>query len=337
MARPKKELPSRSAIVPAVVRRVRSLGLDVDALSWRFALPGDAAERDEVRAPAGAADELMQVVVQSTGEDDVALRVAGGIDGRAAKLVDLLVRSGATVRAGAATLARAVRLLQEGLEASLEEERGEGARFVLRTPRRPRGLGRHVHEVALAHAIDRLRQGAGEVAVGRAWFSHPRPARIDALLAFFGTHDLSFGCEDSGFSLPRASLDLLMPAADTRTIDAIRPLVDAEINARPEAVAFAERVAAHVRNALPGGADVAEVAEAMHMSPRTLQRRLEDEETRFGEVLDRARLERAQELLADPDVALIDVAFRLGFSDLATFSRAFKRWTGMPPGQWRRS
>jgi AraC-like DNA-binding protein len=34
---------------------------------------------------------------------------------------------------------------------------------------------------------------------------------------------------------------------------------------------------------------------------------------------------------------LADVAFQLGFSDLATFTRAFKRWTGMPPGQWRRS
>jgi AraC-like DNA-binding protein len=87
---------------------------------------------------------------------------------------------------------------------------------------------------------------------------------------------------------------------------------------------------------LPAGADAAEVAETMHMSVRTLQRRLEEEGTRFGAVLDRARLELARTALSNPSATLTEVAFRLGFGDLATFSRAFKRWTGMPPGQWRR-
>jgi AraC-like DNA-binding protein len=73
------------------------------------------------------------------------------------------------------------------------------------------------------------------------------------------------------------------------------------------------------------------------MSPRTLQRRLELEGTTFSEVLDRARLEAARGLLADRDLPLAKVSARLGFSDVATFSRAFKRWTGMPPGQWRLS
>ncbi len=72
------------------------------------------------------------------------------------------------------------------------------------------------------------------------------------------------------------------------------------------------------------------------MSARTLQRRLEEEGTRFSEVLDRVRLEAARAALSDPDTTLTDVAYRLGFGDLATFSRAFKRWTGKPPGQWRR-
>ncbi len=73
------------------------------------------------------------------------------------------------------------------------------------------------------------------------------------------------------------------------------------------------------------------------MSARTLQRRLEQEQTRFTEVLDGARLAVARRLLGDSTIQLTDVAFRLGFADLATFSRAFKRWTGKPPGQWRRS
>jgi AraC-like DNA-binding protein len=208
---------------------------------------------------------------------------------------------------------------------------------VIRTPRRPRGIGRHTHELALAYALLQVRAGADDVPVASVWFAHARPPEIAPLCAFFGTGDLAFGCEDSGFALAPGALDRAMRLADARTVEAVAPLVDAEIAARPRSASLAARVAAHVASSLPGGTDVGEVARAMHMSARTLQRRLEQEQTRFSEVLDDARLAVARRLLADPGVTLADVAFRLGFADLATFSRAFKRWTGQPPGQWRRS
>lgn len=75
---------------------------------------------------------------------------------------------------------------------------------------------------------------------------------------------------------------------------------------------------------------------ALRMSPRTLQRRLEDEGLRLSALIDDVRAQAARRHLEDPRIPLIDVAFRLGFSDLATFSRAFRRWTGMPPGAYRR-
>jgi AraC-like DNA-binding protein len=221
------------------------------------------------------------------------------------------------------------------LEAQLTE--GGEARWILRTPRRPRGVGRHLHELALAYAILHLRAGADSVALTRVWFGHPRPSDVGALRAFFGTNDLTFGCEDSGFAFPEAALDRAMRFADARTVETIAPLIDEEVAARRKLASFADRVAAHVAASLPAGTDVGDVARAMHMSARTLQRRLEQEHTSFSDLLDRARLDVARRLLADPAVALTDVAFRLGFADLATFSRAFKRWTGMPPGQWRRS
>jgi AraC-like DNA-binding protein len=155
--------------------------------------------------------------------------------------------------------------------------------------------------------------------------------------AFFGTDDLAFGGEDSGFAVARGELERPMRLADPRTVETIAPLVDAELGSRPRGASLSARVAAHLATALPDGVDVGDVARAMHMSSRTLQRRLEQEQTRFTEVLDRARLDLARRLLGDPSVGLTDVAFRLGFADLATFSRAFKRWTGKPPGQWRRS
>jgi AraC-like DNA-binding protein len=169
------------------------------------------------------------------------------------------------------------------------------------------------------------------------WFAHPRPADLDPLRTFFGAGDIAFGCEDSGFAIARADLDRAMRLADPRAVETLAPLVDAEVAARPSQASFAARVEAHLASSLPEAADVGNVAGAMRMSARTLQRRLEQEQTRFTEVLDRARLQVARRLLANSGVTLTEVAFRLGFADLATFSRAFKRWTGQPPGQWRRS
>jgi AraC-like DNA-binding protein len=336
MARPSKELPSRSSLVPAIVRHAAARGMDVEALALRFGLTDDVAACEEATTAADVADELLRTVARVAGEPDVALRVATELTSRPLTLGELAVKASATVRDGLVRLARWVPLLHEGLEAFLEEDVDEG-RWVLRTPRRPRGAGRFVHELALAHTLHQVRAGAEDVRPSRVWFTHARPPELSPTRAFFGTSDLAFGCEDSGFALARGELELPMRLADARTVHTLTPLLEAELGARTRGVSLTERVAKHLAASLPEATDVAEVARAMHMGARTLQRRLEQEQTRFTEVLDQARLEVARRLLGDPAIALTDVAFRLGFADLATFSRAFKRWTGKPPGQWRRS
>jgi AraC-like DNA-binding protein len=336
MARPSKEPPSRSAIVPAVVRYAAARGVDVEMLALRFALPPDVARRDEVIVGFAVPEELLQSVSRAVGEDDVALRIAPELTSRRETLVGLTVRAMTDRRQALAAVARWVPLLQEGLEASLVEDAREG-RFVLRTPRRPRGAGRFVQELVLARALHLLRNGQESTAMARLWFAHARPSGLGAITRWFGTEAVAFGCEDSGFAFPVEDLARPMPQADPRTVEAVGPLLDAELGSYPRSASLSDRVAAHLASSLPGSTDVGEVAAALHMSGRTLQRRLEQEGTRFGEVLDRARLDLARRLLADPSRTLTDVAYRLGFADLATFSRAFRRWTGQPPGQWRRS
>jgi AraC-like DNA-binding protein len=337
MARPSKEPPSLSSLVPAIVRHARGRGLDLEGLGWRFGLPPDAADREDLLAPADTANELLQLVARNTGEDDVALRVASELTANRLRLVELVVRASATLRDALGSLARWAPLIHDGFEGSLKEE-GDDARWTLATPRRPRGLGRFVHELALAHALLQSKATqSGALCPSRVWFAHPRPSSLSALHAFFGTSDLAFGCADSGFALARTLLDRPIATADARTVEAIRPLVDSQLQQHPNAASLAHRVAIHVASALPRAADVREVARAMHMGGRTLQRQLEQEDTSFTRVLDEVRLERARQLLGDPALSVTDIAFRLGFADLATFSRAFKRWTGKPPGLWRRS
>jgi len=87
--------------------------------------------------------------------------------------------------------------------------------------------------------------------------------------------------------------------------------------------------------ALPNGAAVADVARALHVSVRTLQRRLTAAKTSYREELDQVRSELARQYLQDPTVAIAEVALLLGFADQSSFHRAFERWTGDPPGRWR--
>ena len=80
-----------------------------------------------------------------------------------------------------------------------------------------------------------------------------------------------------------------------------------------------------------------EAAASQNMSLRTFQRRLEDEGTRFRALLDQTRAERAESLLGDPACSLSEVGYYCGFSEQASFSRAFKRWTGQTPSDYRKA
>ncbi len=106
-----------------------------------------------------------------------------------------------------------------------------------------------------------------------------------------------------------------------------------------ELEALAPRFALRVRAALPspdgGCRSLVEVARAMHTSPRTLKRRLATEGTSFSAILEEARRLRAEQLLRS-DRGLDAIASELGYADAASFSRAFRRWTGRAPGAWRK-
>jgi AraC-like DNA-binding protein len=112
-------------------------------------------------------------------------------------------------------------------------------------------------------------------------------------------------------------------------------LLDLPITPRPD---FASRVRATIAGLIEGGTCcIEDVARELAVSARTLQRRLESEGTTFAEVYDETRRATAMEYLRNPRVAIKDAAFRVGFSEPSTFYRAFRRWTGATPADYRRS
>ena len=89
---------------------------------------------------------------------------------------------------------------------------------------------------------------------------------------------------------------------------------------------------------LPSGLPSDElIAKAVSMSTRSLRRRLSAEGTTYSQLLDAVRRELAERYIADTSRSLGEISYLLGFSELSSFSRAFKRWTGKIPGEYRRS
>lgn len=77
------------------------------------------------------------------------------------------------------------------------------------------------------------------------------------------------------------------------------------------------------------------ICESLHMSTQVVRRRLAEEGTSYQKIKDGVRSDLVKELLATPDVAISDIAERAGFTEPAALSRAFKKWTGLTPAQYR--
>jgi AraC-like DNA-binding protein len=99
---------------------------------------------------------------------------------------------------------------------------------------------------------------------------------------------------------------------------------------------FVERVRIAIQQKLTGRRpNIEDIADALHISSRTLQRRLQDEGSTFQRVLEEARHQLARHYLNNSVFELNEAAYLLGYEDGNSFVRAFRTWEGVPPARWR--
>jgi AraC-like DNA-binding protein len=84
-------------------------------------------------------------------------------------------------------------------------------------------------------------------------------------------------------------------------------------------------------------ASLEDVAQHLAMAPRSLRRRLDEEQTSFRNLVEAERKQLAVQLLEGTDMKLDEMALQLGYSDTASFTRAFRRWFNRAPGEYRRT
>jgi AraC-like DNA-binding protein len=116
----------------------------------------------------------------------------------------------------------------------------------------------------------------------------------------------------------------------------LAPQFEKELKQENEEESFADRVRSVVQQKLTGRRPpIEDIADALHISSRTLQRRLQDEGSNFQRVLEEARHQLARHYLNNSDLELNEAAYLLGYEDGNSFVRAFRGWEGIPPARWR--
>ncbi len=162
---------------------------------------------------------------------------------------------------------------------------------------------------------------------------HSAPKDTSIYFRYFGC-PVRFDADSDGLLISSAILDQPLPGRNRE----IAALVDQEAERVLDQLDrndLVERVEASVVERLPSGRIVsATIAKELKISNRTLHRQLRSEGTSFSAVLDRARHRLADAYLAE-NVPITQIAFSLGFSEHTSFTRAYKRWSGLTPSDAR--
>ena len=135
---------------------------------------------------------------------------------------------------------------------------------------------------------------------------------------------------------PKEALETPFTSHHPEMLELLTPGLEAALQARTAAESLAQQVRNLLVKSMGGKRPSLElVARQLGVSVRTLQRRLEDEETSYQRLLDEVRHRTARHLLSSTDLDTGEIAFVLGFDEVNSFTRAFQSWEGTSPGRWR--
>jgi AraC-like DNA-binding protein len=241
-----------------------------------------------------------------------------------------------TLRDGLERLVRYAKLVSTVLALNLVQSNGNyELRYQTRPPTRLRDAVAASVDAGLASVVLLCRVAAGDQ------FS-PREVRVkspdcscrDRFYAFFRC-PVTFECADPAIIFDESEIEEPLPSANAELARANEQIIT-EYLARFDRRSAAMMVRAKLIEQLPrGDATEASIANALHMSLRSLQRRLQAEGTSYKNLLDGMRRELAAQYMENSTLTINEITYLLGFSEPSNFSRAFKRWNGVPPSQYR--
>lgn len=313
---------------------LRALGVDPGSVLH----PSQVLELEvhETHAPTPR-DEWLGMLAQVAGrhdDPDLVLKIGAAFEVRHLGLAGYVLLSCATLGEVGEQMGRYYRLMGDVGSSRIHVE-GEWAEDVFEWP----------EQGAPPPALEQL-WAAATVTLGRwltdrtdlRWDAHfrlPRPANRQLYERLFGGR-IRFGCPQTKLVFPAQVLGLPIARANPELRERAEATALQEIRAQESEPEIVRRTRLLIGQHLASGrASLDSLAPLLGLSGRTLHRRLDECGCGFRELLDDVRRSRAERFLRHPSLPLAEIAFMLGYAEQSSFQHAFRRWTGLTPGEFR--
>ncbi|MGH8626752.1 MAG: AraC family transcriptional regulator [Gammaproteobacteria bacterium] len=326
-----REFTTISSWALLIAKALGSQGHDSRAIFRRAGLDPDRLYDANARYPVAGMQRLWAHAVQATQDPCFGLRVVKFWHPTTMHALGYAWMASQSLLDAFERTARYARVVSTAAKVSLEET-AEEFRFTLMHHVEVRD---EAIDASLAWMVKACRISAGaDFAPLRVTMRRPRPS-CDVVLARYFRAPIDYEAPQNVLSFDKAALRAPLPTGNPELERASHKVL-LDYLARLDRTEIFPQVRAKLVEQLPAGQTTAvSIANALHVSPRTLQRRLNEAGTTFNAVLEDTRRELAQWYLKQPDLAISEIAYLLGFSETGNFSRAFKRWTGASPRDYR--
>lgn len=298
--------------------------------------PGVLEEPDAM-VPMGSFFGLIEAGVAATGDQNLGLHIYQSIDFRDVGTFGYVILNSGRLADVLDASSRFYRLFQTDTDVRIEHD-GEDCRVIYSVTAPGMPYSRQDSEMSLMFIVQFIRRFAGEDwRPDAAYFQHPAPSDISEHKRLL-CDTLFFDQPENAMTFPSATLDVPIPRADGRLSRALQATMERLLAARRAETGdnFIRTLERSLMKALPAGVPGMDaIASDLAMSGRTLQRRLAEQKVNFKDLIEQLRREMSINYIRASDLSMTEIAYLLGYSDLRSFDRAFKRWTGDTPFQYR--
>ena len=322
------------SFVIAALEPVRARKLDVEALLAAVGLSPQLLKRPQARVSAKQYGELWRRIAIALDDEFF------GQDSRRMKAGSfaMLCHSVIHCRTLAQALERSLRfyrLILDDVGGALVREAG-GARIELRAREgAPNRVFAHETLLMLLHGVACWLVNRRIPILG-AQFAYPEPAHAAEYRLMYST-SLRFEAPCTAIAFDASYLELPVVQDERSVKEFLRCAPENIIVKYKNARSVGARIRRRLRQTLPGSVPAfASLARELHVTPATLRRRLHEEGTSYRAIKDELRRDLAVRYLTHSARSVMDIAFELGFSERSSFHRAFRKWTGASPGEFRR-
>lgn len=324
--------------IRSISQTVRSYGIAPEPLMQKSGLDISLLTVPEARYPAINVRRFWECITAATGDDLIGLTCGQQMQVFALNGLGLAIVTARSLAQVLDLTARYCEIISSTMDMSLEHN-AEGTTLSIRTLH-----GTEIYHSAILTIMAFILRQARSLAqhdVKPLRVQIKMPDADEATIAKLQEH---FGCpvetkQTGSDCICFAYADLIEPYASANAIlrEANERVVVQYLN-RVRKSSFTSRVEEEIESLLAEGevAKIADVAAKLHLTERTLQRRLEHEGVNFIDLLERHRKRAAHDALAHTDQSITQIAFALGFADPSNFSRTCTRWFCVSPTAYRR-